>query len=141
MPKNTQLSNDAVNAQADDLARQLDNGYLRLYTGPQPANSDAEITTQVLLAQLRFSAISALAASAGVLTFSAISSDESADADGVTVWFRAFRSDGTTPVLDGSCGITGSTSNLELASTTITAGTRISITSFTHSVSKSTAGA
>lgn len=140
MPRNTQITNATVNAQADALARQLDNGYLRIYTGPQPATADTAITSQVLLAELRFAATSALAAVDGVLTFSAITSDEAANATGTAVWFRCFRSNGTTAVLDGTVGATGSNSNLELATAEIVENARISVTAFVHTVSKATSG-
>lgn len=82
MAKNTQLSNATVNGQADYLSDQLDNGYLRIYDGSQPANADTAIGAQVLLAELRFNATAAPAASAGVLTFNAITADSSANATG-----------------------------------------------------------
>ena len=140
MAKDTQLSNATVNAQADALARLVDNGYLRIYSGSKPANADTAVSTQTLLAELRFAATSAPAAVAGVLTFNAISSDTAADATGTATWFRALKSDGTSAVLDGTVGATGSTSNLELATTSIVANARISVTSFVHTVSKATAG-
>ena len=140
MPKNTQLSNAAVSAQADALARQLDGGRLRIYSGAQPATADTAVTSQVLLAELEFGAPSAPAAVNGLLTFNAIASDSAANATGTATWFRALRADGTTPVLDGTVGIAGSNSNLEMPTTSIVANARISVTSFTHSVAKSSAG-
>lgn len=140
MPRNTQLANATVNAQADALARQLDNGYLRIYSGTQPATADTAITSQVLLAELRFAEISALAASNGVLTFSAITSDDAANATGTATWFRCLRADGTTVVLDGTVGIGGPTNNLSLATVEIVENARISVTSFVHTVAKATTG-
>lgn len=72
MAKNTQLANATVNGQADNLSAQLNNGYLRIYTGSQPTNADTALGAQVLLAELRFNATAAPAASAGVITFNAI---------------------------------------------------------------------
>ena len=140
MAKNTQMSDDAVNAQADALARKLDNGYLRIYDGTQPATADTAVSTQTLLAELRFNATSAPSASGGVLTMNAITADSSANASGTASWFRCLKSDGTTVVMDGNVGTTGSTSNLELATTTITAGVQVSVSSFTHDVKNSTSG-
>lgn len=140
MAKNTQLSNAVVNAQADALARLLDNGYLRIYSGAQPATADTAVSTQTLLAELRYNATSAPAASAGVLTFNAITSDAAADATGTAAWFRAFKADGTSAVFDGTVGATGSTSNLELATASIVQNATIAVTSFTYSVLKSSSG-
>lgn len=140
MAKNTQLTNAVVNAQADALARQLDNGYLRIYSGTQPATADTGLSGNTLLAELRFAATSAPAASAGVLTFNAITADSSADATGTATFFRAYQSNGTSVVMDGTVGATGSTSNLELNSASIVSGAQVSVTSFTHTVAKATSG-
>ena len=47
----------------------LDNGYLRIYDGTQPATANTAIGSQVLLAELRFNADAAPVAVNGVLTF------------------------------------------------------------------------
>ena len=140
MAKNTQMADATVNAQADALSDLLDNGYLRIYDGTQPATADTAITTQTLLAELRFNATASPAASGGVITMNAITADSSANASGTASWFRCLKSDGTTVVMDGNVGTTGSTSNLELATTTITAGVQVSVSSFTHDVKNSTSG-
>lgn len=141
MAKDTQLSDEVVNAQADALARLLDNGYLRIYTGSKPATANTALSGNTLLAELRFAATSAPAASAGVLTFNALTDDSSADATGTATFFRAFKANGTSAVLDGTVGATGSTSNLELNSAAITVGAAVSVTGFTHTVAKATTGA
>lgn len=140
MAKNTQMANATVNGQADDMARRLDNGYLRIYDGTQAATADTAIGAQVLLAELRFNATSAPAASGGVLTFNAFTADSSANNSGTASWFRALSSDGTTVVFDGNVGTTGSTSCLEMATVSIAAGVQVSVSSFTHDVKNSTSG-
>ena len=75
MANTLKISSTAVNAQADALSDLLDNGYLRVYDGTQPANANTAITTQVLLAELRFNATAAPAASSGVLTMNSITQD------------------------------------------------------------------
>ena len=140
MAKNTQMANATVNAQADAMATLLNNGYLRIYDGTQAATADTALGAQVLLAELRFNATAAPAASGGLLTFNAFTADSSANASGTASWFRALKSDGTTVVLDGNVGITGSTSCLEMATTTIAAGVQVSVTSFTHDVLNASSG-
>lgn len=140
MPLQTSLSNVTVNGQADNLARRLDNGYLRLYSGTKPGNADTAVTSQVLLAELRFSAVSAPAAINGVLTFNPVMSDAAANESGEATWFRATGADGTTVVMDGTVGPTGSTSNLELATNQIVQNAMVAVTSFTHTVAKSSVG-
>lgn len=133
MANNLKISSTAVNAQADALSDLLDNGYLRIYDGTQPANANTAITTQVLLAELRFNATAAPAASAGVLTMNSITQDSSANNTGTATWFRALKSDGSTVVFDGSVGTSGS--DLNLGSTSITSGASVAVTSMTFTVS------
>ena len=140
MTKATRIADATVNAQADALARLLDNGYLRIYDGTQAASADTAVGAQVLLAELRYNATSAPAASGGLLTFNAFTADSSANATGTASWYRALKSDGTTVVMDGNVGATGSTSNLEMPTVSIVAGVQVSITSATHDVLNSSTG-
>jgi hypothetical protein len=138
MADTTRIANNAATAEADALARLLDNGYLRIYdstggTG-QPATVDTAIGSQVKLAELRFSATSAPGASNGVITFSAITQDTSADATGTATWFRCFKSDGSTAVWDGSVSTASATINLNTVS--IVLGAAVSVTSLTFTVNK-----
>jgi hypothetical protein len=130
------ISNDAINAQADALARKLDNGFLRLYNGTQAADADTPVGAQTLLAELRLANPSAPAAVAGVLTFSALTPDVSADATGTATWFRALKADGTTVVMDGTVGLVGSSSDLELDAVAIQANADVVVDSWTHTVPK-----
>jgi hypothetical protein len=134
--KNLKLSNNTANAQADALARLLDNGYLRIYNGAQAATADTAVGAQTLLATLRFNATSAPAAAAGVLTFNALTPDTNAAAAGTASWFRALKSDGATVVMDGSVGLVGSTSDLELDAVAIEANADVVVDSWTHTVPK-----
>ena len=139
MAKNTQLSNACVNAEADALSALLAKGYLRLYSTGQPANADTALSGQTMLAELRFSVTAAPAASAGVITFNAITSATAA-ASNTATWFRCLKSDGTTVVFDGTVDVAGNTPNLALNSVAISAGATVSVSSFTHTVAKATAG-
>jgi hypothetical protein len=134
MASNLYLANVSANAEADALAALLNNGYLRIYSGTQPANADTALSGNTLLAELRFGATAFPAAVAGVLTANAITADTSADATGTATFFRCFKSDGTTVVLDGSVGT--ATADLILNSTAIQLGAQVSVTSFQHTVVK-----
>lgn len=138
MALNTQMSNVAVNAMADALSDLLDNGYLRIYDGTQAATADTAIGAQVLLAELRFNATASPSAVGGLLTFSAITSDSSANNTGTASWFRALKSDGSTVVMDGSVGT--SAANMIIATTSISSGQTVSCSSFTHDVLNSSSG-
>lgn len=134
MPNNLKLSNNVVNPQADALSDLADNGYLRIYDGTQPATADTAITTQVLLAELRFNATAAPAASNGVLTFNAITQDSSANNTGTASWFRALKSDGSTVLFDGAVGTSGS--DMNIYTTSIVAGAIVGVSSFGYTVNK-----
>lgn len=99
---------------------------LRIYDGTRPATGG---TATTLLAELTCNATFAAAASGGVLTLNAITQDSSANATGTATWFRIVKSDGTTFVLDGNVGTSGS--DLNLTTTSIVSGQPVSITSFT----------
>ena len=132
MANNLKLSTTTVNAEADAISVLLNNGYLRVYDGSQPANANTAITSQVLLAELRFNATAAPAASGGVLTMNSITQDPSANNTGTATWFRALKSDGSTVVFDGSVGTSGC--DLNLGSTSITSGASAAVTSMTYTV-------
>lgn len=135
MALNPKMSNTAASAACDAVVDLLDNGYIRIYDGSQPATADTAITTQVLLAELRWGSTAFGSASNGAATANAITSDSSANATGTASWFRSLKSDGTTVIFDGSVG-TG-TNDLVLNSTAIAAGAAVSVSAFTYTQSKS----
>jgi hypothetical protein len=137
MSLNTQLSNTTVNAQGDALATLLNNGYCRIYSGTQPTDANTDLGSQTLLAELRFQATAAPSTVGGVVTFNSLTSG-TAVATGTASFFRCFKSDGTTVVMDGSVGT--SSANMVLGTTSIVSGATVSTTSFTHTVAKSASG-
>jgi hypothetical protein len=134
MALNPKYSNTMVNAQADAVGNALDSGYIRIYDGTQPATADTAISTQVLLAELRFGADAFGAAVAGVITANAITSDSSADATGTATWARILASNGTTVWFDGSVGT--ASANVILATTSIVAAAVVSCSALTLTVGK-----
>lgn len=97
---------------------------LRIYNGTRPATSGA-ITT--LLAELTCNATFAPGAAGAVLTLNAITAN-AAVASGTATWFRLFKSDGTTIILDGSVAQTTG-GDLNLDSTVISSGAQVSVSS------------
>lgn len=130
---NVRLANTPLQAAMDAVVDLIDAGAgagtIKIYTGTQPADGDAALSGNTLLATLTFSdpAFGATS-SAGVATASAITSDTSADADGTATWARIQDSNGVN-VFDCDVGTSGATINLN--STAITTGGTVSITSFT----------
>jgi hypothetical protein len=112
------------NARQDAITTAIGtSGLFRIYDGSRPASGGAATT---LLAELALSSTAAGAASGGVLTFSAITQDASANATGTATWFRIVTSGGTF-VVDGSVSTSGS--DLNLTTTSIVATQPVSITS------------
>lgn len=121
------------NNMLDQIKTALDAGagaaLIRIYDGTRPATGGAATT---LLAELTCTDPAAPAAASGVLTFSAITQDASANATGTATWFRMVDS-AATFVMDGNVGTSGSDLNLttvsivstqpvSISSATITAG-------------------
>lgn len=108
------------------------NAVLRIYSGSRPTTGG---TATTLLAELTCGATFAPAAASTsngnpvTLTLNAINQDPSANSTGTAAWFRIVKSDGTTFVLDGNCGTSGS--DLNLTTTSIVSGQPVSISSFT----------
>jgi hypothetical protein len=101
------------------------NAKLRLYSGTRPATGG---TATTLLAELTCGATLAPAASGGVLTLNAITSDSSADASGTATWARLVKSDNTF-VMDMDVGTSGA--DLNMNSNVISAGAAVAITGAT----------
>jgi hypothetical protein len=99
---------------------------LRIYDGSRPATGG---TATTLLAELTCNATFAAGAASAVLTLNAITQDSSANATGTASWFRIVQSGGSTHVLDGNVGTSGS--DLNLTTTSIVATQPVSISSFT----------
>ena len=100
---------------------------LRIYTASRPANPGTAVSGQTLLAELTC-ATPFGTNSSGVLTAGSITSDSSADATGTAAWFRLFKSDGTTVVMDGDVGTSGS--DLNLNTTSIVSTGTVAVSSF-----------
>ena len=124
------LSTVARDAACNAVVDLLDNGYLRIYDGTQPATPQTAISGPVLLAELRFNATAFGAASTGVATANAFTGDASANATGTATWYRALESDGTTVSHDGTVGTSGA--DLNLNSVSIVSGGTVDISSMTY---------
>jgi hypothetical protein len=135
MASEIRLSNAAVNAEADAFGALHNSGYLRIYAGTKPAGPDTAITSQTLLAELRFASTAFGAASAGVLTAGAITRDEDANATGTASFFRTLKSDGTTALLDGTCGT--SAADLIMDRTDVTSGQPVECSALVYTRPKS----
>jgi hypothetical protein len=110
MASNFKVAIVAKIAELDALRVLLNNGFLDLYDGAQPASPETGVTTQIKLARLTFGAAAFLAAidngdGTAKIVANAIGSDTDADATTATgaSWFRARKSD-ETAIADGTVG-------------------------------------
>ena len=103
---------------------------LTIYSGTMPADANASLSGNTVLAVLPLTTPTAFtAAAAGVATANAITQDSSADNAGTASFFRILAG-GSTVVMQGSVGT--SASDLVLNSTAISAGAAVSVSSFTY---------
>ena len=114
---------------ANKLNDEVDGGYLRIYTGSSPGPNNA--ATGTLLVEFALPAKASNTVANGILTFGTIAS-ANAGAVGTMGYFRIFKTDGTTAVLDGDVAIASATLNLSALTTAI--GGPVNITSFTLTV-------
>lgn len=121
------LSDSARNRQADSMGDDFNNATLKIYTGTQPAAGAA--ATGTLLVTITLPADAVAAASAGIAAKSGTWSG-TPGATGTAGWFRIESSAGTR-WYDGAITATGGGGEIELASTSVTSGVPVTITSFT----------
>jgi hypothetical protein len=132
MPHDIKVSTEAANVKANAFATAMNGGVIRIYEGAKPATANTALGAQVLLGELTFGNPAFGAAANGLITANAITKDSSADNSGNAQFYRLFKSDGTTPMGDGTCGVTGSGSDLEMPNVAITQFGEITCTGFTH---------
>ncbi len=129
------FSNAAVLAGLNAMLDLLDAGgagSLRIYSGTAPADADASLSGNTLLAQLALSATGFANATdttgKGSAAANSITQDSSADATG-TATFCRFYTNGGTCVWQGTVGTSGA--NLNLVTVSIVATQVVSCSSFT----------
>lgn len=123
---NLKLATNLRNARLDAITTFTGgSAILKIYSGSQPSGGGTETT---VLAQLTCNATFAPSAASGVLTLNGISSDTSANANGTATWFRIYKSDGATWVLDGDVSTQAAgTGDLQLDSTSIVLGGTVAL--------------
>lgn len=124
-----QLSTTVRNARLDAIESTIGTApILKIRSGAAPANC-AAADTGTVLATMTLPSDWLAAAASGAKALSGTWQDTSADATGTAAHFRIYDSGGTTCHVQGSVGTSGADLNLD--STSITAGQSVTITSFT----------
>lgn len=119
--------NDLASAIIAKIDAGASNGVARIYTAPVPAGPSTAISTQIVLAEHTLSDPSGTV-SGGVLTFSTIADDNSANASGDAAFVRFFDSDGNA-VADATVSATGGGGDIQMNTISIVAGGPIRFTS------------
>lgn len=97
-----EVSVDARNVEVMATTARLNGGYLRVYNGARPAAPEVPVSTQTLLAELRFGLPAFGNPANGTATANPIAPETNVRASSVPTWFRTLEADGSTAVLDGS---------------------------------------
>lgn len=137
MAKDTRWTDAVRTLAAQGIDQEFNDGYLRLYTDTRPAGPSTAITTQTLLAELRFASTAAASVTNGVITFNALTPDLAADASGTVTWARCLKSDGTTAICDLS--VDTASANVIVPTTTITAGVEVAVNTASVTVAATSA--
>lgn len=128
------ISTTLADAKLAAVTTACNSGFIRIYSGTEPATANTALSGNTLLAELTFAATSfgapTTSGSDRMITANTITQDSTADADGTATFFRAMQSNGTTTVFQGTVGTSGQ--QLNLSATNIVSGGVVSITSMTY---------
>jgi hypothetical protein len=121
---NLKYSNGTRHAQNEGLIAYAGTGsIINIYQGTAPANANTGITTQTLLVSCPIAGVFGTDTD-GTLSLGSVTTG-TAVATGTASFFRVFKSDGTTVVMDGSVGTTGADLNLDTTTINITQSVNI----------------
>jgi hypothetical protein len=120
---NPKVPTAIMDAMLDIIGVDADTGFIDIYNGTQPANGGDALTGQTMLCSFPLPADAFPAASDRKLTANAIDNANAA-ASGSANWFRMYKADHTTPIIDGSAGVPrpGNDFDLELANDDLVTG-------------------
>lgn len=131
------ISNVAAKAACDAVTGALGTSpTLRIYAGTAPTDADASLSSNTLLAELAMSPTPFNAATDGnpnaIAAANTISNDTAADNTGTASFWRMYKSDATTCVIQGTVGTSGA--ELNLNSLSLVTGEIVSVSSFTFTM-------
>lgn len=135
------IKSAVAKAMMDTFAAQVDAGtaaVINIYSGTPPADANASLSSNDLLAQLTMSTTAfqaATTAAPSVCTANAISPDTSADSTNTATFFRILDQSAGNVIAQGTAGV--GTFDLALNTTAFTSGSTVSITAATVSLPNS----
>jgi hypothetical protein len=107
------------------MADQIGAGTLVVYSGTPPTGANEGLSGNTVLATFTLSAAASQSTTAGVTSLALSAATVTASASGTATFFRILSS-GSTSLIQGLIGVSGSDWNL--SSTTVTSGDNVSIT-------------
>lgn len=125
MPIRTAVS--VRDEQVKIVSARATNGYIRIYSGTQPAKPELA-ATGTLLAELRLAGFTGPKGDA-TLRAEMITKD-TGRATGRAKWYRVVQEDGKTAVFDGDITLQGKGGSLEFDSVEVQKGAEVSLQSF-----------
>ena len=124
------ISTAQRNATVDARKTAYDDGYIRIYSGTQPADPQTALAGNTLLAELRFAATAFGATANGQASSNAIASEDAAPGTGTATFARLLESDGSTVIGDATVAASGADINLT-GGPSIAAGQPVSLSGIT----------
>lgn len=115
---------DAIETDAGTAAK------LMIYTGAMPANC-AAATTGAKLAEFDLASDWAANAGGGAKVLNNLPLSTTGAAAGTAGYFRLFKNDGTTCIMQGTVTATGGGGDMTLDNTSIASGQSVNVTAFT----------
>lgn len=129
------LTAEARSAQANALIPLLNSGFIEIYGGTVPASVTAPIGAATLLATCPLNSPCAPTTVTGSLTFDVTGvEDISIDADGTATFYRTYKSNGTTPITQGTVGLDSSGESMTMLSNVLVENGTLTINNFNHTV-------
>lgn len=138
MSKNTRLANFVVDIQANALAELLNDGFIDIYDGTQPESPDDEVGSRKMCVSLKLGSPAFMPAVKGVISANPIQAGRIVANVNPATWARLYQADHKTSVMDVSVGTRDA--NIIVPTTHMVSGVTMSVSSFLHSVAKSTTG-
>ena len=135
----TSVAVTVLNAQADTMARHLDDGWLDFYDGERPETANHPLDIQEYILGLQFNSPSAPSAENGIIR-ATFKGPGTAVRSGVISWARVYMADHRTKILDCSVGLAGSDANIIMERTQIPAGAQRVMDFWEHRLAGETRG-
>ncbi len=128
--KTTNLTDLAVNVEANAFSALLDGGFIDICGGKQPDSANAPMSGQKRAVTLAFGSPAFGPSKAGVIVANKIAPGVSENSVNPVTWARIYRSDHKTPVMDVSVGTRDAV--VILPTVNIPANITVTCSSFSH---------